>query len=145
MTSVLEAEQLRRDALEAMSDALIASLLSAHLEVTEGTVMTVGPPPYRRLDCDGRALAYVRVRPRKQCLRVDISGLWVLPPPCAICVRAASGPTSLLLRTEADIRAAAQYLSDAVLKTRALERRGARTDQSVYHPGVSPAADWAAP
>ena len=66
--------------LEELRTQLIAKLLESSTDLSEGTVMTMGPPPYRRIDCNGRAVAYVRTRPRKQAVRVDISGLWVICP-----------------------------------------------------------------
>ncbi len=84
----------------------------------EGTVMTVGPPPYRRLDCDGRALAYIRTRPRKRAVRVDVSGLWVAPQANHLCVRNAGGATTLLVRSTEDLADAAGYLADTVANTR---------------------------
>jgi hypothetical protein len=75
------------DELEALANELITEMARDGV-VREGTVMTEGPPPYRRLDCDGRALAYVRTRPRKKAVRVDVSSLWAPgnPEPIPIAV-----------------------------------------------------------
>lgn len=64
--------------LDALMEALIQAVLDAGLDaglgITEGRVATVGPPPYRRLDCDGRALAYMRIRARAGAVRIDLGG-----------------------------------------------------------------------
>ena len=55
------------ESLEHITSLVIDRLTGARkLGISEGTVMTPGPPPYRRLDCGGRALAYIRERPRKR-------------------------------------------------------------------------------
>ena len=89
--------------------------------------MTMGPPPYRRIDCNGRAVAYIRTRPRKQAVRVDISGLWVICPKTRehldrIMVRSATGSVSLLIKSKADIEASIQLIVNTVLHTQKLER-----------------------
>lgn len=108
------------DALSPDLDALAATLIQRAIDggvMREGTVMTPGPPPYRRLDCDGRALAYVKTRKRKRALRVDISGLWVLPLPRGLAFRSATG-ASMLLQDEAEIEEALRYLNQVVELTR---------------------------
>ena len=35
--------------------------------------MTLEKMPYRRLDFRGRALCYIRVRPTKRCVRIDLA------------------------------------------------------------------------
>jgi hypothetical protein len=64
--------------LEGLREVLIQEAVRTGV-VSEGIVMTEGPPAYRRLDADKRALAYVRVRSRRVAVRVDVSGLWALP------------------------------------------------------------------
>ena len=66
------ADDTQTRALSDLASSLIASITGTELSVREGTVMTLGPAPYRRLDCDGRALAYVRARPKKRGVRVDV-------------------------------------------------------------------------
>lgn len=74
--------------------------------------MTMGPPPYRRLDCGGRALCYVRVRPTKDLVRVDISRLWSLPAPIPVELSTGRNKRALLVRSEEDVTAAATYLAE---------------------------------
>jgi hypothetical protein len=69
-----------RPSLEEITDRLIARLIGLNPEIKEGSVRTVGPAPYRRLDCKMRALAYIRCRPKKRMVRIDITGLWLVPP-----------------------------------------------------------------
>jgi hypothetical protein len=40
--------------------------------IQEGVVMSLDKSPYRRLDFRGRALCYIRVRPTKRCIRIDL-------------------------------------------------------------------------
>src|SRR5688572_6542639 len=77
LTRAFEGE--KRGQLSGLADQLIADLTAVAPYIREGEVMTLGPAPYRRLDCDRRALAYVRPRPRKGFVRVDVSGLWLVP------------------------------------------------------------------
>lgn len=113
--------------LEELRTQLIAKLLESSTQLSEGIVMTMGPPPYRRIDCNGRAVAYIRTRPRKQAVRVDISGLWVICPKTRehldrIMVRSATGSVSLLIKSKADIEASIQLIVNTVLHTQKLER-----------------------
>lgn len=123
-----------KDALGRLAQELIEGLTGAHgTEVREGVVMSQrGDVGYRRLDCDGCALAYVRVRPRKQAVRVDISNLWLAPEGAAM-ERTSSG-TCLMLRSSSDVQDAVRVLQDVVHRTRlanarrlaSMERRKAR-------------------
>lgn len=93
--------------------------MTAVSHIREGVVMTTGPAPYRRLDCDGRALAYIRTRPRKRAVRVDVSGLWLTPGPSRLRIPNAGGATTLVLRSEQDRVEAIDYLRTTVERTRA--------------------------
>ena len=104
--------------LERLAAELIELSTSGELGIREGVVMTVGTPPYRRLDCDGRALAYVRTRPRRRAVRVDISGLWVATEPPHFGIRGAGGSVTLLLRSRADLVEATTYIEALVVRTR---------------------------
>jgi hypothetical protein len=86
----------------------------------------VGPPPYRRLDCDGRALAYVRARPRKHAVRIDISGLWVPVAAPRIRVASSSGSATLLVRDVDELEEAVRVLCETVERTRNVSRAGRR-------------------
>lgn len=86
--------------------------------IFEGIVMTPGPPPYRRLDCDGRALAYLRLRSRKGGIRIDISGLWVPPRRSPLSIPTASGAASLMVRQRDEIGEAVAFLFETVETTR---------------------------
>ncbi len=106
-------------ALDALVTALIARLTTLRPDISEGTVRTVGPPPYRRLDCRHRALAYVRSRPKKRIVRVDITGLWLAPPRCRLSI-ASSGGVALALRSELDLDDAVGFILQAIDRTRSL-------------------------
>jgi hypothetical protein len=104
--------------LSSYVDELIEALTMSEA-IREGAVTTTGPSPYRRLDCDGRALAYIRVRPKKRGVRVDVSGLWIAPYVSRLKIAGAGGAASLFLRTHQDVRDAAHYLNDTIEHTRA--------------------------
>lgn len=110
-------EQVSR--LEALATSFIDEAVRVLTGVREGIVMTVGPAPYRRLDADGRALAYIRVRPRKHAVRVDISGLWHVRGPSRLRVPSAGGSATLLIQNPADVPEALRVLGRAVDETRA--------------------------
>ncbi len=113
----MEHQDLVHD-LEKLASQLIALVVDHVGGVREGTVMTVGPAPYRRLDADGRALAYVRVRPRKRAVRVDVSGLWKASSPSRLRSASAGGTATLLVRGPGDLREAARFLAESVAETR---------------------------
>jgi hypothetical protein len=112
-----------RQRLAALEEMLIGELVRAPTGIREGVVMTQGPVPYRRLDCDGRALAYVRRRPRKDFVRIDISGLWIAPKHTRLELAGASGVASLAVRSEEECRDAIDLIRTAVAKTRAERER----------------------
>src|ERR1044071_1814448 len=106
--------------LDSLADHLIHDLTKGPSPIREGIVMTMGNVPYRRLDCDGRALAYVRTRRRKNMIRVDISGLWAAPRKPESAIPGSQGTISFAVRTENDRVAAVGYLTEVVTHTRAL-------------------------
>ena len=112
---------LRRHLIDLANRFIMAVLADTDLGVYEGVVMTVGPPPYRRLDCDGRALAYIRVRPRKRAVRVDVTGLWTVPAVRRCRIANAGGAATFLLRAELDCDEIAQVLVETVRRTRRQE------------------------
>ena len=105
------------DWLARIADRLI-QVATTHPDLQEGTVMTVGPLPYRRLDCDGRALAYVRTRPRKRAVRIDVSGLWITPQNCRLRIPSAGGSATLIVTRYEDLEEAVAFLYEAVDVTR---------------------------
>jgi hypothetical protein len=114
-------EELFMSDLEMRLTNFVEMLIGAATQsgvVHEGPVTTTGPSPYRRLDCDGRALAYIRVRPKKRGVRVDLSGLWCTPDLTRLRVIGAGGCASLLLRSAQDVREAVSYLHLTVESTR---------------------------
>lgn len=108
--------------LTTLAESLIRETTAGGV-IREGIVMTIGPTPYRRLDCDGHALAYIRPRPRRQGVRIDVPGLWFLPKPCRLSIRGATGTATLLLRSEQDLGEAVGYLKETVERTRAAYAR----------------------
>lgn len=107
----------------ALAEELIQELTLVSPDVREGTVMTMGPVPYRRLDCDRRALAYVRARPRKGMVRVDISGLWLLPRDSPLATSSSGATKTLVLRCAADKTEAISFLLAIVEATRVQQAR----------------------
>ena len=116
MTRESERDERVRFLLDKLANELINRIIQAQPTIREGEVMTVGPPPYRRLDCDGRALAYIRSRPRKIAVRIDISGLWLVSSQCSLQIPSASG-AALLVRTYRDIHKAVRFLDKIVIAT----------------------------
>lgn len=106
-----------RSQLDLLAETFISQILDHDPAVTEGKVMTIGPPPYRRLDCDGRALAYIKSRPRRGWVRVDLTGLWRLPALGPLVVSSASG-ASLLIRSYDDADEASAIVTEMIERTR---------------------------
>ncbi len=104
--------------LSILEDDLIDMIVKTIPGVREGYVRSEGPKPYRRLDCDGRALAYIRCRPRKAIVRLDVSGLWRVAPNSRIRARSSSSAATLFLRLLTDIDEAVTYLQKTVSNTR---------------------------
>lgn len=117
--------------LEETLTGLIQELEDAELDIREGKVMTSGEAPYRRLDCDGRALAYLRARPKKRAVRIDVTGLWKTPRSSKIRVPNAGGAATLLIRSSAEARLAVRFLKTTVERTRARRTREATSERSV--------------
>lgn len=106
------------DNLDTIVSELIGRAMCCAEGVREGTVMTAGPPPYRRIDCDGRALAYIRARPRKGFVRVDISGLWLADHDSPLRAESAGGAATLIVYEPAEVPKAIDYLRETVERTR---------------------------
>lgn len=111
------------EVLHLLLENFIRSLVTSPLDVSEGRVMTIGPPPYRRLDCDGRALAYIRRRARKKAVRIDVSGLWKAERPSRLRIPTASGSATLLVRSADDLEEAIEFLHDTIERTRRTQHR----------------------
>lgn len=101
---------------------MMETLLSAAAEklpgVYEGIVMSHAKP-YRRLDCDGRALAYCRVRTRRGGVRIDVSGLWIPAEPCIFSVPGSTGAASLFITEETQVERIIAFLKETLERTRA--------------------------
>ncbi len=104
--------------LEALANQLVDGASELGLHIKEGVVMTYGPAPYRRLDCDGRALAYIRVRPRKLAVRVDITGLWIVERDNALRRASAASSGTFFIRDVTDADSVVQTLGRTVIETR---------------------------
>jgi hypothetical protein len=122
-TLVTKKKEVPKEALDAILSDLIRELVEADLQIQEGKVMTSGDAPYRRLDCDQRALVYLRTRPKKRAVRIDITGLWQTPRSTKLRIPTAGGAATLLIRTPAEARLAAKFIIDTVEKTRASRLR----------------------
>ena len=105
MTEILDLDELQ--------SYLVSSALSgdpgSQFQITEGRVRTMDRPPYRRLDLGHMALAYVRVRRKKQAVLVDISGAWFVPQEAHSILRPERAATGLmfLVRSREDADRAA--------------------------------------
>lgn len=109
-----------------LASRFVCALTAACPETEEGVVMTTGPKPYRRIDCDGRALAYLRIRTRRAALRIDVSGLWVVPREHPMRTSTASGAATLYLFSEDDFEEAIAFLEHTISMTRAAHREEQR-------------------
>lgn len=92
-------------------------------ELEEGRVRTTGPAAYRRLDRRGHALAYLRMRPKKRALRIDVPNLWHAPPPSRLATRSSMG-WALWVRDHRDLPEAIAILRRTVLETERAEAHG---------------------
>lgn len=116
----------RRAAVDRLATTFVRIALGIS-GVSEGRVRGRNTARYRRLDCDGRALAFVRGRPSAGGVRIDLSGLWVRPARSRLEIVKPAGPPSLLLRAEHDVPEALAFLDTAVQGTRhALTRERSR-------------------
>lgn len=105
--------------LTELAGRLIAELIAEpDLRITEGMVRSSGEPTYRRLDCDRRALCYVRERPKFGVVRVDVSGLWATPRSSPLFHPRTVGQVVLLIRRYQELSEARAYLREVVLATR---------------------------
>jgi hypothetical protein len=102
----------------ALAEQLITELCRASPDIQEGTVKCHGVVPYRRIDCDRRTLAYIRARPRKEMVRIDLSGLWNVPRKSRLLMRESSSAATLILRSAEDKAEAIAFLLEAVAQTR---------------------------
>jgi hypothetical protein len=107
-----------RASLEDLAAALIERAIARCASIEEGEVMSLGPPPYRRLDCDGRALAYVRIRHRARVVRVDVSGLWAVARRSPLIAPSAAGAATLRVASADDLEEAVELLAETVAFTR---------------------------
>jgi hypothetical protein len=104
--------------LAQLEERLVRGLVSQALGIREGAVMSLsGVMPYRRIDCDGKALCYVRRRPLKGAVRVDVSGLWAKPSASKLELADSSGLT-LMVANYDDVKEAIEYLRSVVAATR---------------------------
>jgi hypothetical protein len=103
-----------------LAQELIADVCRLAPHIQEGPVMSRGAAPYRRLDCDRRALAYVRARPRKEMVRIDLSGLWRVPRESRLMLHGSGSSATLMLRSAEDKSEAIAFLIAAVDLTRSL-------------------------
>src|SRR5262245_46571054 len=107
-----------KELLDWLADQLIRELRVRDPEIAEGYVRTVGPPGYRRLDYHNRALAYVRRRPKKGMVRIDVPNVWRTPIECRLSLPSANG-WALAVRCEKDLADAVQAVLTAVDHARA--------------------------
>jgi hypothetical protein len=115
----MDASQERSEPLERLAAALIAAALAGSIPgAREGRVQASGRAPYRRIDCDGRALALVRVRPARCAVRVDVPAHRSPPRGARLAVAGAAG-VALLVRADDEIAEVVAYLSLVIARVRA--------------------------
>jgi hypothetical protein len=109
-----------------LAEMVVAIATDPKLAIGEGQVRSPkAAAPYRRLDCERRALAYVRARPKKRIVRIDISCLWTLPHESSLRKPSATS-VALEVTSEKEAREAAEYLQAIVRHTREVRaNRGA--------------------
>jgi hypothetical protein len=107
--------------LRGLADRIIGALVESSLGIEEGEVATRRPGLYRRLDCPEGALAYVRVRPKKRTVRIDVTGRWPIGQRPRIVGPSAAGAASLMVENDADADLAVEILLAAVLRARSAE------------------------
>lgn len=113
-SEVLDARQVR---LESLARAFVEALYAAKLGAIEGTVRSQqDEAPYRRFDCDHRALLYLRLRPKKDLVRIDIAGHWLAPPRTRLTLGSSRGV--LVLKTPSDVATAVEVVARTVADTR---------------------------
>lgn len=117
-TTDIATDDSRRTELYRIVNELIAELNASAPHIYEGVVMSLGHMPYRRLDCDRRALAYIRARPRKDMVRIDVSGLWRMPRESPLLERGSGASATLVIRTREDKAEAIAFLLATVEATR---------------------------
>lgn len=103
-------------------EALIQGVRAQEPTARRGLVRSQRPAPYRRIDCDGRVLAYLRPRCHRgtRGVRIDLSGLWVRPCNSRLEISGRSGSASLLVRGPDDLIEAIAFLVAALRHTRRL-------------------------
>ena len=105
-------DQLRRQAVNAVVDRLICALLEIE-GVTEAQVLYSGDaPPYRRVDCAHRVLAYVYPRPRYRGARMEVTMRWKVRA-SRLEVSSSRG-TALVIASDVDIVDAVTLIEEAV-------------------------------
>lgn len=109
-------EKKSRRELSRIMDYLVTQAQILVEGVYEGYVNSKAKP-YRRLDCDAKALAYCRLRPRLNGIRVDVSGLWVAPPRCSLSIRGSTGAASLFIREMSDVPVVINFLRATLSET----------------------------
>lgn len=113
--------KIQRMRIRELTQAFVTRLQNAFPEIYEGAVMSAGQP-YRRMDCDMRALAYLRERPRRNGLRIDVSGLWYPRGLCALSIPGSVGSASLMVHSEEEIEPAIWFLVETVQHSRKILR-----------------------
>lgn len=116
---------MRQRFVSRLAEDLIEAAEAHEFGLTEGVVSSLHPS-YRRLDCDGRALAYIRTRPRLKAVRVDVARSWRAVEPCRLSVPSKQTRASLMIHHPEDLEAAVLFLGQIVLVTRDETKRDER-------------------
>lgn len=108
--------------LNHLMQALLDGVHRSEPKAREGAVRGRRPGSYRRIDCDGRALAYLRPRAQRGArgVRIDLSGLWVRPRSSPLDIPGRSGSASLFVFGPKDLPEAVRFLVEALRLTRRL-------------------------
>lgn len=107
----------RQDRLHRLVEAFVIAMIGTDLGITEGLVRSQrDPAPYRRFDCDRRALLYLRVRPKKDLVRIDLAGHWLAPTRNPLSLGRSRGV--LAIRRPEDVLPAVEVVVGTILTTR---------------------------
>ncbi len=107
----------RQDRLHRLAEAFVVAITATGLGITEGLVRSQrDPAPYRRFDCDRRALVYLRIRPKKDLVRIDLAGHWLAPARNALSLGRSRGV--LAIRRPEDVLPAVEVVVGTILTTR---------------------------
>lgn len=131
LASLLEPNTVRRVEYRRRAQQLVSLIIqrmeARELGIVEGRVSSMRPN-YRRLDCDGRCLVYLRTRASIHAVRADVPPSWLRVEPCRLTVATTNRGLSaaLMVHDEKDVDVFLEFLIQTVAETRAAMVRAMR-------------------